>query len=192
MPGPSGERDPAIPGSTGFRSGSMILGAMLWAACSFVCTGGKCDIGAGEARGDSGQGAPLSIVPGEDIQARVNAAPPGATFLLKPGLHRMQSIVPRNGDTFTGESGTVLSGARLLTTLVRSGSAWIAPGQMQLGRKAAGDAPCRDGYPRCNYPNDQPRSFGLRSAPVAGTDASRRRRVLCRPAFHVICDLRLV
>jgi hypothetical protein len=64
---------------------------------------------------------PASIVPGEDIQARVNAAPPGTTFLLKSGLHRMQSIVPRNGDTFTGELGTVLSGAWQLATPTRSG-----------------------------------------------------------------------
>jgi hypothetical protein len=46
-----------------------------------------------------------AIVPGEDIQTRVNLAPPGTVFLLKSGMHRMQSIVPRNGDTFTGEAG---------------------------------------------------------------------------------------
>jgi len=95
-----------------------------------------------------------SIFPGEDIQGRVNTAPPGTTFLLKSGVHRMQAIVPRDGDTFMGEAGTVLSGARLLATLSRSGSYWVATGQLQQGRGAPGDAPCREGYSRCNYPED--------------------------------------
>ena len=71
-----------------------------------------------------------AISPGEDIQARVNAAPPGTTFLLTSGVHRLQSIVPRSGDEFVGQPGTVLSGALLLTT-VRSGSYWVAPNQTQ-------------------------------------------------------------
>ncbi len=95
---------------------------------------------------------PVAIFPGEDIQARVNATPPGTTFLLKSGLHRMQSIVPRSGDAFTGEAGTVLSGARLLTTFTRSGPYWIATNQTHQGQM--GEAPCRSGYPRCNYPED--------------------------------------
>jgi len=73
---------------------------------------------------DGGERHVESIFPGEDIQARVNAAPVGTTFLLKAGVHRMQAIVPRDGDTFMGEAGTVLSGARLLATLSRLGSYW--------------------------------------------------------------------
>ena len=95
-----------------------------------------------------------SILPGDDIQARVNRAAPGTTFLLKPGMHRMPSIVPRHGDTFAGEAGTVLSGARPLAALSRSGSYWVATAQtLQVGR-AMGEAPCRSGCPRCNYPED--------------------------------------
>ena len=97
---------------------------------------------------------PESIAPGEDIQIRVNAAPPGTTFLLKSGLHRLQTIVPRNGDTFLGETGTVLSGARQLVTFTRSGSCWLTAGQTVKSRGAPGDAPGRSGYPRCNYPED--------------------------------------
>src|SRR5262245_11249109 len=66
----------------------------------------------------------LTILPGEDVQARVNVAPPGSTFILKSGVHRLQSIVPRSGDRFVGEAGTVLSGARLLRA-ARSGSYWV-------------------------------------------------------------------
>jgi hypothetical protein len=93
-----------------------------------------------------------SILPGDDIQARVNRAAPGTTFLLKPGMHRMPSIVPRHGDTFAGEAGTVLSGARPVTALSRSGSYWVATA-LQV-RRAMGEAPCRSGCPRCNYPED--------------------------------------
>jgi hypothetical protein len=74
-----------------------------------------------------------AVYPGEDIQARVNASPPGSAFLLKSGVHRLQTISPLAGDTFTGEAGTVLSGATLLTDLTRSGSYWVASGQTQQG-----------------------------------------------------------
>ena len=100
---------------------------------------------------------PLSqaIFPGEDIQARVNAAPPGTTFLLTSGVHRMQSIVPRSGDVFVGQQGTLLSGARLLTA-VRSGSYWVVPNQTQEGVQlgSPADGVCRSGAPRCGYPQD--------------------------------------
>ncbi|MQA28772.1 MAG: hypothetical protein GEU82_02885 [Luteitalea sp.] len=66
--------------------------------------------------------AQIDIYPGTNIQSVVNAHPAGSTFRLMAGLHRMQSVSPRNGDTFIGESGTVLSGARSLTSFTRTGS----------------------------------------------------------------------
>ena len=80
-----------------------------------------------------------TISPGDDIQARVDAAPPGTTFLLTAGVHRMHSIVPKNGDVFTGEPGAVLSGARLLTTAARSGS-YLGGCEPDAGRRSAGYA----------------------------------------------------
>src|SRR4051794_9430775 len=59
---------------------------------------------------------------GDDIQAQVNANSTGTTFVLRAGVHRLQSIRPKDGDTFQGEQGAVLSGARLLTNFTRSGS----------------------------------------------------------------------
>jgi len=47
---------------------------------------------------------------GESIQAAVNAHPGGTTFVIKSGVHKRQSVVPKTGDTFVGESGAVLSG----------------------------------------------------------------------------------
>src|SRR4051794_8331757 len=52
----------------------------------------------------------IVIVPGESIQAKVDANPAGTTFLLKTGTHVRQSVVPKTGDVFRGEPGTVLDG----------------------------------------------------------------------------------
>jgi parallel beta-helix repeat protein len=92
----------------------------------------------------------VSIAPGEDIQSRVNATPAGAAFRLQAGIHRMQSITPRNGDTFEGETGTVLSGARVLT-MGRSGQYWVANGQTQQGDQ---QGVCRVTVPQCGHPED--------------------------------------
>lgn len=96
-----------------------------------------------------------TIYPGEDIQARVAAAPRGATFIVKAGVHRLQTIIPRSGDTFVGEPGTVLSGARLLTTAVRSGSYWVVADMTQENPRGTTEGnPCRASAPRCDYPED--------------------------------------
>jgi hypothetical protein len=91
----------------------------------------------------------IAISPGQSIQAAVDAAPTGSAFLLKSGVHRMQTIRPKSGDSFVGETGTVLSGARLLTAFSRSGSYWVASGQTQQGTV---HGECQAGYPRCSYP----------------------------------------
>ena len=51
----------------------------------------------------------LDIYPGDNIQARVTTMPAGTAFRLHAGVHRLQSITPRDGDTFTGEAGAILS-----------------------------------------------------------------------------------
>src|SRR6266498_1093803 len=76
----------------------------------------------------------IEIYPGTNIQAVVNANPVGSAFRLKAGVHRMQTIRPRDGDWIGGEPGAILSGARQLTTITRSGSYWVASGQTQQGQ----------------------------------------------------------
>ena len=102
--------------------------------------------------------APVSgttIYPGQSIQAAVDAAPGGTAFVLKAGVHRMQSVVPKAGDTFSGEPGAVLNGSRLLTAFTRSGSYWVATGQTQEGtNQSSASGICRAGYERCIYPWD--------------------------------------
>lgn len=52
----------------------------------------------------------VAVLPGQSIQAAVNANPGGTTFILKAGTHTRQSVIPKSGDVFQGEPGTVLDG----------------------------------------------------------------------------------
>ena len=93
------------------------------------------------------------ILPGQDIQAKVNSAPGGTTFTLKAGVHRMQSVIPKAGDKFIGEAGAIMNGSRRLTTFTRQGSYWVASGQTQKGPVlASATAACLADSPRCAYP----------------------------------------
>lgn len=100
----------------------------------------------------------IQVSPGQSIQAVVNAAAEGAVIVLKAGVHRLQTVTPKNRQTIAGEPGTVLSGARLLTSFSREGSAWVAFGQTQQGTvtpSSIGSFPvCNSAYPRCGYPED--------------------------------------
>jgi len=54
---------------------------------------------------------PVTINPGDNIQAAVQANPLGTTFLIRRGIHRRQSIVrPKDGMSFVGEAGAILDG----------------------------------------------------------------------------------
>lgn len=99
----------------------------------------------------SGSGATIEVSPGQSIQAAVNSVPEGAVILIKSGVHRLQTIAPKSRQTFVGEAGSVLSGARLLTSFTREGSLWVALGQTQEG-PLAGE--CVSSRPRCRYPED--------------------------------------
>jgi parallel beta-helix repeat protein len=52
----------------------------------------------------------IPVYPGESIQAKVDAAPAGTTFIIKPGTHTQQSVRPKDGNVFAGEPGAVLDG----------------------------------------------------------------------------------
>ncbi len=77
----------------------------------------------------------VRVSPGEDIQRIVDAHPAGTTYLLESGIHRLQSVVPKSGDTFVGEEGTVMSGAKRLPAKMwsSSGGDWYVGGQTQQG-----------------------------------------------------------
>ena len=52
----------------------------------------------------------VPVLPGENIQLKVDSAPGGTRFLIKSGLHLGQSIRPKDGDMFIGEPGAILDG----------------------------------------------------------------------------------
>jgi parallel beta-helix repeat protein len=56
-------------------------------------------------------------------QQVVNAHPAGTTYLVKSGVHRHNfSVQPKSGDTFCGEPGAVLDGARSLRSAFSGGA----------------------------------------------------------------------
>lgn len=95
----------------GFRVGLWIVAALL------LC-----------CRGQPGVAAEAVAIlhPGDDIQRAIDAHPPGAVFRLLPGIFRGQSIVPKDGQQFIGEDGTILDGSIPLPAWRRDGQYWIA------------------------------------------------------------------
>jgi parallel beta-helix repeat protein len=101
----------------------------------------------------AGCSAPTIICPADSIQAKVDAAPEGTAFRLWPGVYRLQQFSPKAGQSFSGDTGAVLSGARLLTEWVQEGGYWIHAGQTQEGevRLASG---CEASRSACALPEE--------------------------------------
>jgi hypothetical protein len=76
----------------------------------------------------------VNIYSGSNIPAMVSNNPAGTTFVVYPGLYRLRTpITAKNGDTFTGLGGAVLSGARLLTSVQHTSFYYYVTGQTQTG-----------------------------------------------------------
>ena len=88
----------------------------------------------------------------DNLQALVNNNPAGTTFSLLPGIHRFQSVTPKDNDAFVGQPGAILSGAALLTSYSRVGSYWIS--HVSVRKAAAYPGQCKSASPACIYPED--------------------------------------
>lgn len=99
---------------------SNVLGKVLVVLLLFVAAGKLMSMFAEP----SGQTVKLS--PGDNIQAAVDRSPEGTTFNLRVGVYRMQSIVPKEGDSFVGEPGAILNGAALIKDFKPVGVHWSA------------------------------------------------------------------
>jgi parallel beta-helix repeat protein len=99
--------------------------------------------------------ATVTIVPGTNIQSVVNAHPAGTTFILAPGIFRMQSVTAKNGDTFIGQPGAILNGSKLLTSFwqerINGTTYWVAKGPTQPGLLVS---ECDNYFPMCQYPEN--------------------------------------
>src|SRR5208337_247458 len=69
---------------------------------------------AGQALHSTAHAATVTLSPGANIQSAVNANPNGTAFILQTGVYRMQSVVPKQGDSFTGQTGADLNGSQRL------------------------------------------------------------------------------
>jgi parallel beta-helix repeat protein len=95
--------------------------------------------------------AEIVVSSGDDLGALVSAAPEGVTFTLRAGTHRLHSIVPKDGMTFQGEPGAIMSGAMLLDGFVRDGSVWRLTGLEQTGQERGR---CVGDYVGCELSQD--------------------------------------
>lgn len=87
---------------------------------------------------------------GDDFQQVVDVHPPGTTYRIAAGVHRLQSISPKSGDRFIGDPGAVMSGARVLSGWKAARGFWYVDGQTQQGRiqgRIAPDGNQRDAFP---------------------------------------------
>jgi len=106
-------------------------------------------------------GNTVNVNPGDNIQTIVNANPAASTYILKAGIHRMQKVTPKAGDTFIGEFGAILNGSKVLTGWTQSGATWYVTGQTQETAPYPPSDPwttggntfqiCDTGYGRCRY-----------------------------------------
>ncbi|MBD3391456.1 MAG: hypothetical protein GF418_05355 [Chitinivibrionales bacterium] len=93
----------------------------------------------------------VTVAVGDNIQSAVNANPGTTVFVLEQGTHRLQSVEPKSGNTFIGEYGAIMSGARVLEDWQQDGGRWYHDGQTQENPEGSG---CTDDYPACIYPED--------------------------------------
>jgi hypothetical protein len=127
----------------------------------------------GEASGGPSAGScpslAIEIAPGQPIQDAVDRAAEGAVFCLKAGVHRLQEVRPKSRQSFHGERGAVLNGARAITSFERDGPYWVATGQNQRYPR---HGECLTQFPACNMPealfiDDRPLQRVLRKSRVA-------------------------
>ena len=105
----------------------LILGSPATAAAATAgVTDAPCPLGA------------IAVEPGASIQAAVDSAGDGAVFCLRNGMHRVQVVRPRTGQSFYGEGATVLNGSRLLTNFSREGR--LLGGKRPIAARSASTA----------------------------------------------------
>jgi hypothetical protein len=99
-------------------------------------------------------GLRVPIYTTDTAQTVIDAHAAGTTYLIKAGYHRMQSINPKDGDTYLGESGAILSGSKVLSSglFVTASGFWKITGQTQSPLSRFGT--CASGYSGCDFPEE--------------------------------------
>jgi hypothetical protein len=93
----------------------------------------------------------VQLSPSDNIQAKVKAYPAGTAFVLTAGMYRNQSVVPKSGDSFTGQGDVRMTGSIVLTFKGDSGSnLWVASATPDNTVRGT----CQKTHPLCAYSQD--------------------------------------
>jgi parallel beta-helix repeat protein len=123
-----------------------------------------------DAHGSFCPGHAIDVQPGASIQAAVDFAGAGATFCLKQGIHRGQSVRPRPRQRFYGERQTNLNGSREIHGFSWEDPYWTMTTQLP---RAPTHGECLPTAPAC----DQPEALFMDDKPltkVLSKDALRK------------------
>lgn len=101
--------------------------------------------------GDDATAATVVIAPSDDASSIVADAEAGTSFEFLPGVHRNFAVEPRDGMSFVGQPGSVLSGAVILDEPVATSTGWRYDGFEKTGDDIGS---CIDGYDGCGYTQD--------------------------------------
>ena len=132
-------KTPQDPQNPALRVSSVLFASLLLAFC--------CTLNPSVLRASQ-----IPVYPWQNLASMVSSYPAGTAFLIKAGVHRMQSAIPKNYDSFAGESGAVLDGAEHLTSFDQSGSYWVA--HVQASWKPSNPNVCDTAHPACELPED--------------------------------------
>jgi parallel beta-helix repeat protein len=102
--------------------------------------------------------ATITLSPADNLQSAVDSNPVNTTFVLTPGTYRMQSVVPKQGDSFTGQAGAIMNGAKALSgwtqTTVSGVSYWTVAGGTPLAGSCNSTPCCMYTSQDCISPQD--------------------------------------
>ena len=137
---------PLLPWLSGeLRTGSSVDSGPGWRVADAGPSGG---VGPTERRC---RGVPVAVT--DRLQSEIDRRPPGTTFCLAPGTHRVTTpVAPRRGDALVGLRGAVLSGSKVVTGWVREGTTWTARGFLPSTPGTHGA--CRPEVPTCTWTED--------------------------------------
>ena len=94
----------------------------------------------------------VTVRPSDNIEALVASYPEGTSFRITPGNYRLQSTQPKDGDSFIGEPGAILSGAERLNNFKQDGQYWVTSVTVKQQRSYRGE--CDHSHPACMFPED--------------------------------------
>ena len=113
---------------------AIIVGLLPWSAMSCLASSVRLELG-------------------DDFAEVCEQHPAGTTFVIATGVHRGQSVLPKEGCVFVGEPGAVLNGSVILSEWEKSGAYWVSREPLPRLQNDA-DPPGGCWNSRCRHPQD--------------------------------------